>query len=127
MSLFRTILATVAAAAIVSPVFADETAMSMQTADKNAPAATSTEQQPAASAPANANTASAEDTKLNINKATAKDLMKIKGINAAKARAIVSYRKKHPFTSTAELSKVKGFKQMKPDMMKEIEEQVSIE
>lgn len=119
MSLFRTILATVAAIAIASPVFAEDNASQMQPSDNNA--AANNEQH------VSANASSAEENKLNINKATAKDLMKIKGINAAKARAIVAYRKKHPFTSTAELSKVKGFKNMKPDMLKEIEEQVSVD
>lgn len=54
--------------------------------------------------------------------------MKVKGINASKARAIVAYRKKHgDFKSTDDLAKVKGFTKMKPDQLKAIQDQLSVE
>jgi competence protein ComEA len=127
MSFYRTVLAAVAAVVIASPVFADDTATTQPSTDTT-PAAQTTDgaaMQPTASADQQAT--SAEQTKVNLNKATAKELMKVKGLNAAKARAIVAYRKKHPFTSTEELSKVKGFKKVNSDSMKEIQDQLSVE
>lgn len=122
MSFYRNILAAVAAIALVSPVFADDTA---------APA--STETTPAAqtetSAPASTEQkAAATETKVNVNKATAKELMKVKGLNASKARAIVAYRKKNgDFKSLDDLSSVKGFKKMKSERLKEIQDQLTVE
>ena len=43
-----------------------------------------------------------------VNKASKEELIQIKGIGNAKADAIVSARKKHPFKSFADLEKVKG-------------------
>lgn len=128
MSFYRTLLAAVAAVVIASPVFAQDATSTAPSTDAT-PAAQSTDttaQQPAASDQQAA--ASTEQTKININKATAKELMKIKGMNAAKARAIVAYRKKHgDFKTVDDLSNVKGFKKMKPEMMKEMQDQMSIE
>lgn len=134
MSFYRTILAAFAAVALTTPVFADDTSSttpastdtnasmsqsSTDTSNANATQGTTGTQQAAATT---------ETEKLNINKATAKELMKVKGMNAAKARAIVSYRKKHgDFKSLDELSNVKGFKKMKPDAMKEMEDQLTVE
>lgn len=107
MSFYRSILAVVAAVALAAPVFANDAAPS------------STDPQ---------TTAMATETKININKATAKDLMKIKGLNAAKARAIVAYRNKHgDFKTLDDLSHVKGFKKVKPETMKEIQAQLTVE
>ena len=54
--------------------------------------------------------------KININQASAEDLMQVDGISANKARAIVAYRKKHgDFKKLEELASVKGFKRMKPE------------
>lgn len=106
MSFYRTILAVVAAMVLAAPVFAND-------------ASASTNPQ---------TTAMATETKVNINKATAKDLMKIKGLNAAKARAIIAYRNKHgDFKALDDLSNVKGFKKVKPDAMKEIQGQLTVE
>jgi competence protein ComEA len=130
MSFYRTILAAVAAAAIASPVFADDSAMQSSSATQSpsaaaAPAQGSSMSQPSASTESNAATT---ETKVNINKASAKDLMKVKGINASKARAIVAYRKKHgDFKSLDDLAKVKGFTKMKAEDMKAIEDQLTIE
>lgn len=114
MSFYRSILAALAALAIASPVFADD-----------AMAPTPTNEAPTAMQ----STAEAtESAKVDLNKATAKELMKVKGLNASKARAIVAYRKKHgEFKSVDDLASVKGFKKMKPDTMKEITEQLSVD
>jgi competence protein ComEA len=54
--------------------------------------------------------------------------MKVKGLNAAKARAIVAYRKKNgEFKSLEDLGNVKGFKKIKPDTFKTIQEQLTVE
>ena len=132
MSFYRTILAAVAAVAIASPVFADDAASTTPSTTDATPAATQSTDNSAAMQQSTTSTdqqaATSEQTKVNLNKATAKELMKVKGINAAKARAIVAYRKKHgDFKSTDDLSNVKGFKKMKPEMMKEIQDQTSVE
>ena len=134
MSFYRTLLAAVAAIAIASPVFADDTAQ--PASDNSAPAATSTDTgSPAATdnsaAPSDQSASSdqsAAASTVDLNKATAKDLMKVKGINASKARAIVAYRKKHgDFKSTDDLAKLKGFTKMKPDALKAVTDQLGVE
>jgi competence protein ComEA len=111
MSFYRTLLAAVAAVVIASPVFAEDTS-----------ATTTTEQTTTTT------TTEATSIKVNINTATAKDLMKVKGLNAAKARAIVAYRKKNgDFKTLDDLTNVKGFKKVKPDTLKTIQEQLSVE
>jgi competence protein ComEA len=124
MSFYRTLLAALAAVVIAAPVFADDTATTTNennqatqgdTAGTDAQQVASTEQ-------------GSTEQKVNINTATAKDLMKVKGLNAAKARAIVSYRKKHgDFKSVEDLSSVKAFKKIKPTTLKDIEGQLTIE
>jgi competence protein ComEA len=119
MSFYRTLLAVVASAAIALPAFADD--------NMSATATTSTEATATQSA-TEANTASAEQIKVNLNKATVKELIKVKGLNTSKARSIVAYRKKHgDFKSTDELKQVKGFKKMKEENLKEISDQLVIE
>ncbi len=114
MSFFRTLLAATAALMIASPVLADETP-----ASATAPATMSTSATTTTSS-------STTQTQININTASAKDLMKVKGISASKARAIVSYRKKHGnFTSTDDLAKVKGFTKMKPNTLQAIQGQLT--
>ena len=47
---------------------------------------------------------------VNINTATQSELESVKGLGAAKAKAIIVYREKNgPFKSVDELDKVKGF------------------
>lgn len=113
MSFYRSLLAAVAAIAIAAPVFADDTAntttsgSTIQTSD---------------------NSTQSTDQKINLNKASTKELMKVKGLNASKARAIVAYRKKNgEFKTTDDLTNVKGFKKMKPDTLKQITDQVTVE
>lgn len=123
MSLFRTLLAAAAAIAIASPVFADDAAATTQP-EATAPAAQTQAADATAAAPA---TTEATEAKVNVNSATAKELMKVKGLNASKARAIVNYRKKHGnFKSLDELSKVKGLHKLNADAMKSIEDQLEI-
>lgn len=72
-------------------------------------------------------TSQADAAKVNINAATVQELMAVKGLNASKARAIVSYRKQHEaFKSLEELAKVKGFMRMKSEQLKEIQAQLRL-
>lgn len=113
MSFYRSILAAFTAAALISPVFADDTTAA-QTTNSTAAVQTTDSQ-------------NATVEKIDLNKATAKDLMKVKGLNAKKAKAIVAYRKKHgDFKSVEELNQVKGFKAMKSDSLQQIEDQLTI-
>ncbi len=113
MSFYRSLLAAAAALALALPAFADEAQPTEQTAQ---PAAQATEQ--AASA--------AQQTKIDINKASVKDLIKLKGVSAAQAKAIVAYRKKNgDFKSLDDLKNVKGFKKMNADQMKDIQDQLT--
>jgi len=45
---------------------------------------------------------------VDINSASAKELITLKGIGSKRAEAIIAYRKAHCFTSVDELIKVKG-------------------
>lgn len=66
--------------------------------------------------------------KVDLNKATAKELLKVRGINPFRAKAIVNYRKKHGnFTSFSELHAVKGFKKLKPEKLNAIQNQITID
>jgi competence protein ComEA len=115
MSFYRTILTAVAAVAIAAPAFADDAAMPSTAAPTN-----STMQ--------NQTAVGSTEAKINLNTATAKELLKVKGLNAPKARAIIAYRKKHgEFKSLDTLAKVKGFKRVKPNTMKEIQDQLTLE
>ncbi len=138
MSFYRSLLAAAAAIVIASPVFADDTAannqnaqnpadqsgapVAQQLADNAAAPADQNAQQPAAAQ----QSADASSTQVNVNTASVKDLMKVKGVNASKAKAIVSYRKKHgDFKSVDDLSKVKGFSKLKPAKLKAIQDQLT--
>lgn len=108
MSLYRILLSALIAIVFAIPAFADDTASPSDS--QNGQMMT---------------TDAAQGQKINVNKASAKELMKVKGINAAKARAIVAYRKKNgDFKSIEDLSNVKGFKKAN---MKQIEEQLTVE
>lgn len=73
------------------------------------------------------NTASEHSRKLSLNKATVRELIKIKGIKPNHAKALVKYRKKHGgYKSVEEIASVKGFRKMKPQTLKEIEEQLMV-
>jgi len=115
MSLYRSLLIALTALVLTMPAFADDATQT------NQPAAQTSETQAAAPAAANS-----IQQKLDINKATVKDLVKVKGINAAQAKAIVAYRKKNgDFKNLEELKNVKGFKKLNDEQMKEIQDQLT--
>lgn len=115
----RTLLVVLTAFALSAPVFADDTTSTQPPVD-----ASSSAQQTMGS---DQQSDSAMQEKVDINKATMKELKKVKGLSHAKAKAIVSYRKKHgDFKSLDDLSNVKGFKKMKPETMKSIQDQLTL-
>lgn len=105
MSLYRSILAALAAVAIASPVFADDTTTSTTTTND-------TTGQSATSSMSSSDTTA---TKINVNTATVKQLIKVKGLTKANAKAIVAYRKAHGnFQTINDLtSNVKGLSKLK--------------
>lgn len=114
MSFYRSILAAVAAMALVAPAFADDTTTSTMGADT---AMTQT-----------SDSSSATETKVDLNKATAKELMKVKGISSSRAKAIIAFRKKNgDFKSLDEVAKVNGFKNMNEKTLKSIQDHLSVE
>ena len=122
MSFYRTLLAAVAAVAIASPVFAADTTEGQDATMQPTTETTTT------TTTAQAGDQGAKETKVNMNKATAKDLMKVKGLTAGKAKAIVAYRKKHgDFKTTDDLANVKGFKKMNAEALKGITDQLTVE
>lgn len=124
MSFYRTVLAIVAAAAIVTPAFADDTATTQGTSDQTQG---QTYGQPADATNAQQIATTDSSTKIDLNTASTKELMTVKGIDASKARAIVAYRKKHGnFTNTNDLFKVRGFSKLKTDTINQIINQVSV-
>lgn len=129
MSFYRSLLAAVAAIVITSPVFADDTA-STQSTDNNAIQLSDSSSATSTTTEETTTTTSDDQatTKVNLNTASAKDLMKVKGLNASKAKAIVAYRKKHgSFQSTADIAKVKGFRKLSTDSLQLIQDQLTVE
>jgi competence protein ComEA len=122
MSFYRNLVTAIAAMGLASAVFAADD-MANTDATPAQPAATTTAEAQQA-APAADATAS---DKVNLNKATAKELAKVKGLNASKAKAIVIYRKKHgDFKAVEDLKEVKGFKKMDEKTLKDIEDQLTV-
>jgi competence protein ComEA len=124
MSLYRTLVAAVAAMGLASVAFA-----STQSNQSNSMQGQGDNQtmQVADSSTMDSTSATTEQTKTNINTATAKELMKVKGLNAAKAKAIVTYRKKNgEFKSLDDLRQVKGFKKVNDKNLQEIQDQLTI-
>jgi len=125
--LFRTIIAAVAAMGLATAVFATE-----ETTTTTNTETTQAVNSDAAPAPGDVTKTVASETttttteKVNINTATAKELMKVHGINSSKAHAIVTYRKKHgEFKSLDDLKSVKGFKKIDDQKMKDLEDQLT--
>ncbi len=117
MSFYRTLMATVAAVGLASLAFAAD--------------ATTAAKQSTANTTQSADMQQASDAdqtgKVNLNKATAKELAKVKGITANKAKAIVAYRKKNgDFKSVDDLKEVKGFKRMDEKTMKNIQDHLTV-
>ena len=114
MSFYRTFIAVVATMGLATSVFAAD-----EVASKNLAENTQAQEAPAAAA--------ADQAKVNLNTATAKELMKIKGLSGAKAKAIVSYRKKHGDFKTLEaLKEVKSLKKMNEKNMQAVQDQLTI-
>lgn len=123
MSFYRSLIAAVAAMGLATCVFAADEATTTTTTTQT-PAAASTD---ANATTTTTTTSDATSTKVDLNKASAKDLMKVKGLNAAKAKAIVAFRKKHgDFKSVEDLKEVKGFKRMDEKTMKDIQDQLTV-
>ncbi len=120
MSFYRNVIAAIAAMGLATAVFAEGTDNQNPAADKNQPAAAAQPVDQTAKT-----TADATQDKVNINKATAKELAKVKGMSATKAKAVVAYRKKHgEFKSLDDLKEVKGFKKMNEQTLKDIQDQL---
>lgn len=70
--------------------------------------------------------ANPQTTLVNLNTASFRELMRVKEINATRARAIIAYRKKHgDFKSVDALAKVKGFTKMKLNELQRIQDQLT--
>ncbi len=66
-----------------------------------------------------------EKAKVNINTASAKELVKLSGIGEKKAEAIVAYRDdKGPFATTHDITKVKG---IGDKIFEKIKDQITVE
>lgn len=129
MSFYRSILAAVAAVALVAPVFADDTTSTTTTdsaTDSTVTQTTSSNEDGASTT--TTTTTSSEETKVDINKATRKELTKVKGITPSKAKAIIEYRKKNgDFKSLDDLTNVSGFKTLNEKTLKSIQDHLSVE
>jgi len=133
MSIYGKVIAAVAAMGLATCVLADENANNMPSNNNsNMPAQQmQADSTPAATTPAATNeaaaTPAATEAKVDLNKADAKELMQIKGINAAKAKAIITFRKQHgDFKSVDEIKEVKGFKNMNEKHLDKILNQLTI-
>jgi competence protein ComEA len=68
-----------------------------------------------------------QSDKLNLNTASAKELGKVKGLSKAKAKNIELHRKKNGnFKALDDLKLVKGFKKVKPETLKLIQDQLRL-
>lgn len=110
MFLSRTLVA-LSVLTIATPIFAVETNTY----------ATNQAQATQAADPANS-----QSSLVNLNTASFRELMRVKEINATRARAIIAYRKKHGmFKSVNGLAKVKGFTKMKDNELQHIQDQLT--
>jgi competence protein ComEA len=62
----------------------------------------------------------AKVAKVDINKATEEELIKISGIGPKLAKAIVEYRAKEPFKTIEDIKKVKGISEKKFEKIKDM-------
>ncbi len=132
MSIYRKLLIAAATMVLSSYVFAADdaaTTTTTSTETQTTEAAAPVEAQPAATTTTESSSSTTTTVdKVDLNKASVKDLMKLKGLNSAKAKAIVTYRKKHgDFKSVNDLKSVKGFKKMHEDKMKEVQDQLMVD
>lgn len=124
MSFYRMFITAVAACGLATSVFAASSNNAQNPANDN-----QSQQAIQVADAQNGDQQSGQGTeqKVDLNKASKKDLMAIKGINSSKAKAIISYRKKHgDFKSLDDLKEVKGFKKMNDDELKSIQDQLTI-
>lgn len=134
MSFYRNVIAAVAAMGLATAAFADETTTNAASQNPSAsakqPVAATQVADASSSATPSVSTdaaapSSAQD-KIDLNKASAKELMKVKGMNKSKAVSIVAYRKQHgDFKSLDDLKEVKGFKRMNEKNLKSMESQLT--
>lgn len=126
MSFYRTLVSFVAALGLASVAFAadeatpaaDQSANSNQQMELSANTTQTTTEN---------TTTNTEQDKININKATVKQLSKVKGLNMAKAKAIVAHRKKHgDFKSLDEIKTVHGLNKINEKTMQQIEDQLTV-
>lgn len=65
------------------------------------------------------NNTSSDNSLININKASLNELMTLSGIGESKARSIIEYREKNPFTKKEDLLNVEGIGEGLYDKIKE--------
>lgn len=128
MSFYRSLITAIATLGLATSVFAaDESATSTPGSSSNDTHSIAQTADASNATNAAAPTAEATEQKVDINKASAKELMKVKGLTKRTAKAIVAYRKAHgDFKSFDELKEVKGFKKMNEETMKGIEDHLTI-
>jgi competence protein ComEA len=104
----------------------DNAAMAPATTTETAPGPTADASKEDAAPTTTTTTTTASSDKVDINKATVKELMKVKGVNAARAKAIVTFRKKHgDFKSIDDLKEVKGFKKLSDKKFQELQDRLT--
>ena len=125
MSFYRNVIVAVATMGLATAVFAaDESTNATQS---QAGAAQQVAANDTTTTTTVATSTSTTQDKVDLNKATPKELMKVKGLNKSHVKAIMSYRKKNGnFTSVDQLKDVKGFKKMDEKTMKEIQDQLTV-
>jgi competence protein ComEA len=65
-----------------------------------------------------------ENAQININKATVKELLSLKGIGSKKANDIIVYREEHgPYKETKDIMKIKG---IGDKMFEKIKDQIMV-
>lgn len=122
MSLYRLLVVMVASMGLATVAFATDQGSNNQNSND-----TQMIQVADSDSSSSATTSSTmEQTKVNINTATTKELMKVKGLTASKAKSIVMYRKKHgDFKSLDDLKQVKGLKNLDDQTMQSIQDQLT--
>jgi comEA protein len=116
MSFYRTFIMAVAACGIATSVFAADTSDTQNVTDSNG-----------VQQVADTQSVQGTEQKVDLNKASKKELMAVKGLSTAKVKAIISYRKKHgEFKSLDDLKEVKGFKKLNDEQLKSIQDQLTI-
>jgi competence protein ComEA len=137
MSFYRKLIVAVAAMGLATAVFADDamtggttgtdtTTQTTTSAPSETGATTASTDTSAATTDTTTTTTMASADKVDLNKATVKELLKVKGINSARAKAIVMYRKKHgDFKTVDDLKDVKAFKKLSDKKWQMISDQLT--